>query len=69
MCSMNMTTKPKILVADDEEFNLDNMLFHLTEAGYDVIGAEDGAVAFEKLKRSGKVDVIVLDRIMPNMTK
>ena len=44
------TTKPKILVADDEEFNLDNILFHLTEAGYDVIGAEDGALAFEKLK-------------------
>ncbi|HWJ20437.1 MAG TPA: response regulator [Geobacterales bacterium] len=62
-----MTTKPRILVADDEEFNLDNILFHLTEAGYDVIGAEDGAVAFEKLKSSGPVDVIVLDRIMPNM--
>ena len=46
-------TKPKILVADDEEFNLDNILFHLTEASYDVIGAEDGALAFEKLKSSG----------------
>lgn len=30
-----MIRKPRILVADDEEFNLDNISFCLTEAGFD----------------------------------
>jgi CheY-like chemotaxis protein len=62
-----MNAKPKILAVDDEEFNLDNISFYLTEAGYDVAGAEDGAIALNTLKDLGQVDVIVLDRIMPNM--
>ncbi len=62
-----MSRKPKILAVDDEEFNLDNISFYLTEAGYDVCGAEDGAIALKKLEDLGQVDVIVLDRIMPNL--
>jgi CheY-like chemotaxis protein len=62
-----MHAKPKILAVDDEEFNLDNINFYLTEAGYDVIGAEDGALALKKLEGAGPADVIVLDRFMPNM--
>lgn len=56
-----MTIMPKILVADDEEFNLDNISFYLTDAGYDVIGAEGGSIALERLKNSEQVDVIVLE--------
>ena len=59
--------KPQILVVDDEEFNLDNISFYLTEAGYDVAGAEDGAIALQRLRALERVDVIVLDRMMPNM--
>jgi CheY-like chemotaxis protein len=62
-----MNRKRKILVVDDEEFNLDNISFYLTEADYDVIGAEDGAIGLKKLRDLGAVDAIVLDRIMPNV--
>jgi DNA-binding response OmpR family regulator len=62
-----MTDKQKILAVDDEEFNLDNIDYYLTRAGYEVIGAEDGVIALRKLIENQDVDVIVLDRIMPNM--
>ena len=62
-----MLCKGKILAVDDEEFNLDNMIFCLTEAGYEVAGAEDGAAALRRLNDLGPPDLILLDRIMPNM--
>lgn len=36
----------------------------LSLVGYNVIDAEDGSIALERLKNSEQVDVIVLDRIM-----
>lgn len=62
-----MSHKIKILAVDDEEFNLDIITEYLEEAGFEVIGAEDGLVALEKLSQHPDVDVIVLDRMMPNM--
>ena len=62
-----MNRKPKILVVEDEEFNLDNISFYLAEAGYEAIGAEDGEIALHKLRNLAEVDAIVLDRNMPNM--
>jgi CheY-like chemotaxis protein len=59
--------KPKLLAVDDEEFNLDIMDCHLTKAGFEVIVAEDGAVALERLEEHPDVKAIVLDRMMPNM--
>jgi len=59
--------KPKLLAVDDEEFNLDIMRRHLTKAGFDVILAEDGLAALEKLEENLDIDVIVLDRMMPRM--
>ena len=59
--------KPKLIAVDDEEFNLDIMRRHLTKAGFDVILAEDGHVALEKLEENLDTDVIVLDRMMPRM--
>ena len=46
--------KPQILVVDDEEPNLDNIRFYLNEAGYDVTGADDGAIALQKLRALGQ---------------
>lgn len=62
-----MDKKIKILAVDDEEFNLDIITEYLQEAGYEVIGAQDGVIALEKLKQHSDIDVIVLDRMMPNM--
>jgi len=62
-----MDKKIKILAVDDEEFNLDIITEYLQEAGYEVIVAQDGVIALEKLKQHSDIDVIVLDRMMPNM--
>lgn len=62
-----MENKIKILAVDDEEFNLDIISEYLESAGFEVVGASDGLVALEQLKKHPDVSVIVLDRMMPNM--
>ena len=62
-----MTEKSKILVVDDEEFNLDILTDCLTEVGYDIISATDGLIALKKLEEHPDVSVIILDRMMPHM--
>ncbi len=62
-----MTGKSKILTVDDEQFNLDILKRYMTRAGYEVILAEDGLLALRMLEEHPDIDVIVLDRMMPNM--
>jgi CheY-like chemotaxis protein len=62
-----MSTEPKILAVDDEEFNLDIMDHHLVHAGYRVVRAEDGIAALRRLEENADIEVIVLDRMMPNL--
>ena len=62
-----MRQKAKLLVVDDEPFNLDIMTEYLSDDGYEVICAEDGVIALQKLDMHRDVDLIVLDRMMPNM--
>ncbi len=57
----------KILAVDDDEFNLDLMEHHLVRAGYKVVRAEDGAIALQKLEENPDIELIVLDRMMPNL--
>src|SRR5262249_16436869 len=56
----------KILLIDDDAkiLNLEKAI--LSQGGFDVDTALDGAEGIEKLK-AGKYDVIVLDVIMPSM--
>jgi CheY-like chemotaxis protein len=57
-----------ILVVDDEEANLQILETYLTEAGYEVVTAENGAEAWDFVKLFGeRVSVILLDRMMPVM--
>lgn len=58
--------KPKLLVIEDNQhqMNILNMIF--ANAGYEVYQASNGRVAFEVLDRSS-VDVIVCDLMMPEM--
>lgn len=61
-----MTTKPKLLVVDDEE-NIRYALNRWFEmSGFDVDTAEDGAVAVEKCKTK-QYDIITMDLVMPTM--
>jgi CheY-like chemotaxis protein len=62
-----MIKKAKLLAVDDEAFNLDIMHRHLTKAGFEVVKAEDGVTALERLEEHPDFQVIVLDRMMPNM--
>ena len=56
----------KILVVDDDVMLLDLLRIFLTEKGYEVVTAQDGIDAFEKLK-TVTPDLIILDVMMPKM--
>jgi CheY-like chemotaxis protein len=62
-----MSKQYKILAVDDEAMNLDIMTDYLIENGYQVVGAQDGLIALAMLEQNPDVDVILLDRMMPNM--
>lgn len=55
-----------ILAVDDSKTMRDMVSFTLKEAGYEVVDAEDGRQALEKLK-SSRVDAVITDLNMPNM--
>jgi len=56
----------RILIVDDEPFNLDLLEQELTDQGYVTERATDGADALEKVEPF-KPDVILLDYMMPRM--
>jgi CheY-like chemotaxis protein len=55
-----------ILVVDDDASNRDMLARRLTRLGYTVRKAEDGAAALAQVK-TGSLDVILLDVMMPGM--
>lgn len=61
-----MNNKPRILCVDDEPANLKLLEALLAPRGYDVIKAENGSEALEKINESS-VDIILLDVMMPVM--
>ncbi len=62
-----MSARLKILAVDDEDFNLDIMDHHLARAGLEVVRAEDGIAALQKLEENADIELIVLDRMMPKL--
>ncbi|PIU19651.1 MAG: response regulator [Elusimicrobia bacterium CG08_land_8_20_14_0_20_59_10] len=56
----------KILVADDDKIFLALMVNILADSGYEVIEAENGVEAWEKLQAEG-ADLAILDIEMPEM--
>jgi CheY-like chemotaxis protein len=65
--SAPMITATKILAVDDEEFNLDIIEHHLRREGYEVVPAQDGLIALQRLEEHAGADLILLDRMMPNL--
>ena len=56
----------RVLVAEDEESIREFIVINLTRSGYDVVQAENGAVALDIFNRdNGDFDVAVLDIMMP----
>ena len=61
-------TQPKILVVDDEPFNVEILREYLEDNGYHVISADDGDKALDIIESNQHdFDAILLDRMMPNM--
>jgi two-component system sensor histidine kinase ChiS len=58
----------RILVVDDEPVNQLVMHNHLTHANFEVLQAESGMRALELLGRGEKVDLILLDVMMPKLS-
>lgn len=58
----------RILIVDDEPFNIEILTEHLENSGYLVEPAYDGLEAWEILQREDvRFDAILLDRMMPRM--
>jgi len=64
---MKMALGLKVLAVDDEELNLDIMQEYFEDARYKTTQAHDGLEALQALEQDASFDVIVLDRMMPNM--
>ena len=62
-----MERKPRVLVVEDEELNQKILTKDLESNGYEVATANDGEIACNILKNDPHFDVILLDRMMPNM--
>lgn len=62
-----MTKKSKILAVDDEAFNLDIMVHFLEREGHVVISATNGREGLLRIEEHKDIDVIVLDRMMPDL--
>ena len=58
--------KQKILIVDDEPFNVDYPAQELEDAGYETISAVNGQEALDKIA-SETPDLVLLDIMMPVM--
>src|SRR5262245_13665954 len=61
-----MDTRSRILIVDDEPFNVDYLEQELEDLGYETISAADGQEALEKVAAEAP-DLILLDVMMPVM--
>ncbi len=63
---MGEDTTQKILIVDDSPMNR-MILIEMLGEDYSIIEAEDGLSAIEKLQENSKIDLILLDIMMPKM--
>ena len=61
-----MNQKPKLLIVDDEPFNVDYLEQELEELNYDTISARNGQEALDKIQAEAP-DLVLLDIMMPVM--
>lgn len=64
--SLEVASRGKVLVVDDEQSMRDLLRLHLSNQGYEVVVAEDAIVAAH-LILEGKPDLVILDVQMPYM--
>ena len=63
-----MTTdkKHKILIVEDNQENMDLLVYFLRPQGYDIISVYDGLSALDKVEEE-RPDIILLDIMLPKM--
>lgn len=59
--------KYRILIAEDDRDIIDLLELYLDNAGYDVLTAENGVLAWECLEREKDIDLVIMDIMMPEM--
>jgi DNA-binding response OmpR family regulator len=62
-----MDTKKNVLVTEDDALLRGILISKFNQSGYAAIGAEDGEIALDIIKKGG-IDLIVLDMLMPKKT-
>ena len=61
-----MDQKPKVLIVDDEPFNVDYLEQRLEDFDYDTVSANNGQQALDKMQTESP-DLVLLDIMMPIM--
>ncbi len=64
---MTEPVKIRIVVADDDRDILDLVVFKLTQAGYDVVGVDDGVAALAAIEAEPP-RLAILDVMMPGLS-
>lgn len=54
-----------VLIVDDEELIRETVALHLTDDGFKAVMAEDGRQALELMRHHDRVDLIILDLMLP----
>ena len=54
-----------VLIVDDEELIRETVALHLADDGFRTVSAEDGRQALELVRQSDRVDLIILDLMLP----
>jgi two-component system, cell cycle sensor histidine kinase and response regulator CckA len=58
---------PTVLIVDDDAIVRRVVQGHLSDAGYRIFEAEDGQEALEVLDRTGSVNLVIVDMVMPRL--
>jgi len=58
---------PTVLIVDDDAVVRRVIQGHLSNAGYRIFEAEDGQEALEVLERTGSVNLVIVDLVMPRL--
>jgi two-component system, OmpR family, phosphate regulon response regulator PhoB len=54
-----------VLIVDDEELIRETVALHLTDDGFNAVMAEDGRQALDLMRQRDRVDLIILDLMLP----
>ncbi|WP_338541637.1 sensor histidine kinase [Paenibacillus tundrae] len=65
---MNPDGQRTVLIVDDQYVNLKVLLDALQSLNYRVIAVKDGYEALEQINQPGRIDLVILDLMMPGMS-